>query len=86
MEMLAESGKGWEFAPAELFEIQGISGDGKAVDPQGQEFTAWEADGWAVFACLPRQFLAAILECQAKQSGVWTEAAGQQTTPSAGSP
>jgi hypothetical protein len=85
MEMLAQSGKGWEFAPAELFEIQGISEEGKVVDPQGNEFIAWEADGWVVFACPPRPFLAAIHECQAKQSGVWQKAAGQQPTSSAGS-
>jgi hypothetical protein len=84
MGMLAESGKGWEFAPAELFEIQGISEEGKALDPQGKEFTAWEADGWAVFACSPKHFLAAIHECQANQSGVWQKAAEQQTTAAAG--
>jgi len=85
MEMLAESGKGWEFAPAELFEIQAISEEGKALDPQGKEFTGWEADGWVVFACPPRPFLAAIRECQAKQSGIWQKAAGQQPASSTGS-
>jgi hypothetical protein len=75
---LAQSGTGWEYAPAELIEIQGITEDGKAVDPQGKEYTAWEADGWVVFACPPGAFLSAILECQAKQSGIWKEAAGQQ--------
>lgn len=69
MEMLVQSGKGWEFAPLEPFQIQNINEEG----------TTWEADGWAVFARRPGDFLAAIIECRETQDGVWKDAAGQQT-------
>jgi hypothetical protein len=78
MELLVQAGPGRDFAPDEPFHIQGISEEGMALDLQGKEYPAWEADGWAVFASRPRQFLAAIVECQEKQSGLWKEAAGQQ--------
>lgn len=77
MEMLVQLGKGWEFAPADLYEIQGISEQGSALDIQGKEYAAWEAAGWVVFAQRPGEFLTAILECLEKQSGIWKEAASQ---------
>jgi hypothetical protein len=76
MAILVQAGLGWEFAPDEPFQIQAISEEGMAEDLQGKKYTAWEADGWAMFAPQPREFLAALRACREKQSGVWKEAAG----------
>lgn len=78
MEMLVRGETGWESPPAESYQIQGISEEAMALDLQGREYPAWEADGWAVFASRPREFLAAIVACREKQSGVWKDAVGQQ--------
>jgi hypothetical protein len=61
---LANSGKGWEFAPAERFDVVALSADEKAVDPRGKPYLRWEVDGTGLFAAAPAAFLAALPGCQ----------------------
>jgi hypothetical protein len=75
--MLAQSGSGWQFAPAEPFFIQAICEEGAGLDLRDQEYSAWEADGWAIFTRRPWEFLAGIVECRDRQSGVRKEDPGQ---------
>lgn len=76
--MLVQSGPGWEFAPAEPFFIQGICEEGMGLDLRDKEYSVWEADGWAIFARRPWEFLADIVQCRDKQSATCQEDAGHQ--------
>ncbi|OAI47137.1 hypothetical protein AYO44_10195 [Planctomycetaceae bacterium SCGC AG-212-F19] len=82
MGILAQGWTDWEFPPKESFVIQAISEEAMALDLQGKAYPAWEADGWAVFALHPGEFLAAIVACRDKQRRVWKDMAGQEATVS----
>jgi hypothetical protein len=64
---LVNSGKSWEHAPADPFEIQTINAEEKTADARGKERTVWDVDGWAVFAPDAPTFVARLPECQARQ-------------------
>src|SRR5262249_22679237 len=64
---LVNSGKAWDFAPADPFEIQTITAEEKAVDARGKERTVWDVDGWAIFARDAPAFAARLPEYQARQ-------------------
>lgn len=82
LERLAQAGKGWEFAPAEAFEVQVINEDGSILGPLVQQDTGWEADGWAIYAREPAAFLTAIATRQEKESATWHDMADPQATVS----
>jgi hypothetical protein len=68
---LVNSGKRWEFAPPEPFEIESLSADAKDTDAKGKEYPLWDVDGAAVFARNPTAFLASLHACQARHSTAW---------------
>jgi hypothetical protein len=60
---LVESGPGWEFAPPIPFVVQRLSAEGKANDAKGASYTAWEVDGYCIYAEDPAAFWAALPSC-----------------------
>jgi hypothetical protein len=80
MRELANSGNGWRFAPAQPFEITEISADEKAATPRGKSYAVWEVDGQAIFAQDNQGFLAALPDCQKKQSEAFEIRKGDQPT------
>ena len=63
---LANTGKSWEFAPAQEFTVADLFVEEKATDPRGKEYPLWEVDGEAIFAPDAAAFLAALPACQEK--------------------
>lgn len=61
---LANSGKKWDFAPETDFEIGNLNAEEKARTPKGQEYTAADVDGFAIFARDAAAFVQAIPLCQ----------------------
>jgi hypothetical protein len=60
---LLETGPGWEFAPPVRFVVQRLSAEGQAQDVKGAGYTAWEANGYSVFAENPAAFWAELPSC-----------------------
>ncbi len=60
---LLESGPDWEFAPPVSFVTFRLSAEGKAFDEKGVAYTAWEVDGYCVFAESPAPFWDALPAC-----------------------
>jgi len=60
---LLESGPAWEFAPPVPFVAQPLSAEGKALDAKGAAYTAWEVDGYCIFAENPATFWASLPAC-----------------------
>ena len=61
---LANTGKKWDFAPETPFEIGNLNAEEKAKTSTGQEYTAWDVDGFAIFAHDAETFVQAIPACQ----------------------
>jgi hypothetical protein len=58
------SGRNWEFAPAETFEMLPITADEKAAGPKGRSYTTWDVDGWALFALHADALVARLPGCR----------------------
>jgi hypothetical protein len=64
LKLLVTANPGWAFAPPVDFRVLTLSAEEKAVDKRGKTYTAWDVDGWAVFAVDPAAFWAALPACQ----------------------
>lgn len=72
LQELLETGAGWQFAPTVPFAIQRLSAEGKAQDAAGKPYTAWEVDGYAIFAHEPATFWAALPACHERHLATMT--------------